>query len=194
MSEQPLDTKMKKLIEDVKHGGLAFRRIEAAGKIGKLAKSHPHLVEALLRAGEKDSSEEVRKAAAAALQSPVHAEILETNPGLRELARMEEVEVLKPSIWGSISFALALVSILIIYADVFFLTASPAAGGAGPTFDISPLFCISFLLALVGLVSGIIGWRQYGRVKTFTRLGLLLNGLIILGSLILSMAVRFFVT
>jgi hypothetical protein len=194
MSEQPLDSNIEKLIEDLKRGGLAFRRIEAAGKIGKLAKSHPRLVEALLRASEKDASGEVRKAAAAALQSPVHAEILEDNPGLLELARVEEVEVLKPSVWGSISFALALISILIIYADVFFLTASPAAGGAGPSLDISPLFCISFLLSLVGLVFGIIGWRQYGRVKTFTRLGLLLNGLIILGSLILSMAVRFFVT
>jgi hypothetical protein len=194
MSEQPLASEMEKLLQELKRGGLAFRRIEAAEKIGKLALSHPRLVEALLRAREKDVSEEVRKAAAEALKSPVHAQILKRNPGLIGLARVEEVEILKPSIWGVISFALALISILIIYVDVFFLAASPAAGVAEPTLDISPLFCLSFLLSLVGLVFAIIGVRQYGRVKVFSRLGLLLNGLIILGSLILSMAVRFFVT
>ena len=124
----------------------------------------------------------------------MHAEILEQNPGLVDLAKVEEVEILKPSVWGIISFALSLVSILIIYVDVFFLSASPAAGTAAQTLDISPLFCVSFLLSLVGLVFAIIGVRQYGRVKTFSRLGLLLNGLIILGSLILSMAIRFYVT
>ncbi|MGB7539264.1 MAG: hypothetical protein WBM17_12065 [Anaerolineales bacterium] len=194
MSEQPLGSEMEKLLQDIKRGGLAFRRIEAAEKIGKLAQSHPRLVEALLRASQKDASGEVRKAAAEALKSTVHAQILKKNPGLIELAGMEEVEFLKPSVWGTISFALSLISILIIYVDVFFLTASPAAGAAGPSLDISPLFCLSFLFSLVGVVFGIIGWRQYGRVKTFTRLGLLLNGLVVVGSLILSMAVRFFVT
>ncbi len=194
MSEQPLTSEMARLLQEVKRGGLAFRRIEAAEKIGKLADSHPRLVEALLRAAGTDASEEVRKAAAEALQSPVHADVLEENPGLAELAKVKEVEILKPSVWGIISFALAMISILIIYADVFFLAASPAAGSAGPSLDISPLFCLSFLLSLVGLVFAIIGLRQYGRVKTFSRLGLLFNGLIILGSLILSMAVRFIIT
>ncbi len=104
------------------------------------------------------------------------------------------MEILKPSVWGIISFILSLVSILIIYVDVFFLAAAPAAGAAEQSLDISPLFCVSFLLSLVGLVFAIIGIRQYGRVKTFSRLGLLCNGLIILASLILSMAVRFTVT
>jgi hypothetical protein len=194
MSEQPLSSETEELLQDIKRGGLAFRRIEAAEKIGKLGQSHPRLVEALLRAREKDASEEVRKAAADALKSPVHAHMLKKNPAVIERARVEEVEILKPSVWGVVSFALSLVSILIIYADVFFLTASPAAGAAGPSLDISPLFCLSFLFSLVGVVLGIIGWRQYGRVKTFSRLGLLLNGLIILGSLILSMVVRFYVT
>jgi hypothetical protein len=194
MSEQPLPSEMEKLLQDVKRGGLAFRRIEAAEKIRKLKKSHPRLVEALLRAKEMDKSEAVRKLAAEALQSPVHADILKQNPGLVELARVEEVEILKPSVWGIISFALAMVSILIIYVDVFFLAASPAAGAAEQALDISPLFCLSFLLSLVGLVFAIIGVRQYGRVKTFSRLGLLLNGLIVLGSLFLSMVIRFYVT
>ncbi len=194
MSEQPLTSEMEKLLQELKHGGLAFRRIEAVEKIRKLKKSHPRLVEALLRAKETDKSEEVRKAAAAAVQSRVHAEVLEQNPGLVELAKQEEVEILKPSVWGMISFALSIVSILIIYLDVFFLAAPPVPGAVDPSLDISPLFCISFLLSLVGLVFAIIGSRQYGRVKTFSRLGLLLNGLIILGSLILSMAIRFYVT
>jgi hypothetical protein len=194
MSEQPLTSEMEKLLQELKHGGLAFRRIEAVEKIRKLKKSHPRLVEALLRAKETDKSEEVRKAAAAAVQSRVHAEVLEQNPGLVELAKQEEVEILKPSVWGMISFALSIVSILIIYVDVFFLAAPPVPGAVDQSLDISPLFCISFLLSLVGLVFAIIGSRQYGRVKTFSRLGLLLNGLIILGSLILSMAIRFYVT
>ncbi|MBN2084791.1 MAG: hypothetical protein JW748_06160 [Anaerolineales bacterium] len=194
MSEQPLTPELEKLLQDVKRGGLAFRRIEAAQKIGGLGKSHPRLVEALLRAAETDVSEEVRKAAAGALQTPVHVEMLEKNPGLIELAKVEEVEILKPSVWGLISFALSIISILIIYADVFFITAGPTGVDAGPSLDISPLFCVSFLLSLAGLVFGIIGVRQYGRVKTFSRLGLLFNGLIILGSLFLSMAIRFYIT
>jgi hypothetical protein len=194
MSEQPLTPEMERLLQELKRGGLAFRRIEAVEKIRKLKKSHPRLVEALLRAKETDKSEEVRKLAAAALQARVHAEILEQNPGLVDLARQEEVEILKPSVWGIVSFALSIVSILIIYVDVFFLAAPSAAGSAAQTLDISPLFCLSFLLSLVGLVFAIIGIRQYGRVKTFSRLGLLLNGLIILGSLILSMAIRFYIT
>jgi hypothetical protein len=193
MNEQPLISELEILLQELKRGGLAFRRLEAIEKIEKLTESHPRLVEALLRASEKDKSEVVRKAAAAALQAPVHARVLEENPGLIELAKADEVEILRPSVWGWASFGLALLSILIIYLDVFFLSSSPQAVGTARTMDISPLFCISFLLSVVGLVFGIIGLRQYGRVKIFSRLGLLLNGFIILGSLILSMAVRFII-
>jgi hypothetical protein len=193
MADQPLPSEMETLLRDLKRGGLAFSRLEAIEKIRKLDGSHPRLVEALLRASEKDGSEAVREAAAGVLQVPVHARVLEENPGLIEFAKVDEVEVLKPSVWGWASFGLALLSILIIYLDVFFLSSSPNAVGGAQTMDISPLFCISFLLSLVGLVFGIIGLRQFGRVRIFSRLGLLLNGLIILGSLILSMAVRFII-
>ncbi len=190
MNEQPLSAEMEKLLGALKSGGLAFNRLEAVDKIGKLEQSHPSLVLALLRAGEKDASEEVRKAAAEALKSPVHAEILKKKPDLYEEAKLEEVVILKQSVFGLISFILSIISILIIYADIFLLSAQPA-GGAEPALDISPLFCLSFLLSLVGLVFGIIGIRQDDRVKVFSRLGLLGNALIVLCSLILTMVVQF---
>jgi hypothetical protein len=190
MVERPLSQDMEKLLQDVRRGGLAFRRFEAAQKIKRLPKSNPRLVEALLRVREGDVSEEVRRAAAEALQSPVHAEVLEKHPELIEQARVEEKVILKQSVWGLLSFALSIVSIFIIYFDIFLL----AAEQTGQALDISPLFCLSFLLSIVGLVFGIIGIRQWDRVRLFSRLGLLLNGVIILGSLLLSMVVRFIVT
>jgi hypothetical protein len=193
MNEQPLSVEMEKLLGALKGGGLAFRRLEAAEKIGKLGQSHPRLVLALLRVSEKDGSEEVRTAAAGALKAPVHAEILEKNPALYEESKLEEVVILKQSVFGLISFALSIVSILIVYADIFLISAQPA-GVTGPVLDVSPLFCLSFLLSLVGLVFGIIGIRQYERVKIFSRLGLLGNALIIAGTLILTMAVQFIIT
>lgn len=191
MSEQPLSSEMKKLLQDIARGGLAFRRLEAIERMKRLRKSHPRLVVALLRASERDESEDVRKEAAEALGLKVHAEILEKDPGLIDQARIEKKEVLKQSVWGWISFALSIISILIIYLDIFLIGAAPTSVASGQMLDISPLFCLSFLLSVFGLVFGIIGLRQWDRVKTFSRLGALLNGLIILCTLILSMAVRF---
>jgi hypothetical protein len=196
MNDKSLTAEMEKLIHGLKRGGLAFRRLEAAEKIGKLGQSDPRLVLALLRAKELDKSEEVRRAAAAALESPAHRKILDDDPGLVEEAKVEEQEILKPSVSGWISFGIAIVSILIIYADIFLINAQPAGVApdgsvTAPPLDISPLFCLSFLLSVIGLVLGILGIRQYDRQKTITRLGLLGNGLIILSTLLLSMVVRF---
>jgi hypothetical protein len=195
MEDASLTADMEKLTDTLKRGGLAFRRLEAAEKIGKLKQSHPRLVLALLRAQEWDRAAEVRKAAAAVLKSPVHRRLLEDHPGLAEEAKVEEVEILKHSVLGWISFVIAVVSILFIYLDIFLLSGQPAGtaadGGLIAPPDISPLFCLSFLLSLVGLVLGIIGIRQYGRKKTITRLGLLGNGLIVLCTLLLTMIVRF---
>ena len=196
MKEQPIPTDMQKLFHQLKEGGLAFRRLEAIEKIGRLEKSHPRLVSALVRARELDTIEEVRKAAAEALHIPVHREILESDPGLVEQALVVEPENVKHSVFGFVSFVISIVSILIIYADIFLIMAQPAAFAAdgsemAPPLDVSPLFCLSFLLSLFGLVSGIIGIRQYDRKKEFSRLGLLGNGLIILSTLIISMVVKF---
>jgi hypothetical protein len=190
MSDATLSGQMEKLIDDLKRGGLAFRRLEAAEKIGSLEQSHPRLVLALLRAREWDRAPEVRQAAESALVSPVHRAVLERHPQLAAESKVEEREILKPSVFGWISFVLAMISILIIYGDIFLLS-SQSAGAVTPPPDISPLFCLAFLLSLAGLVTGIIGIRQYGRKKTINRLGLLGNGVIILGSLLLSMVVRF---
>jgi hypothetical protein len=193
MDKQPLSGEMEKLLGELKVGGLAFRRLEAIEKIGKLGRSHPQVVLALLRIREKDGSEEVRRAAAEALRLPLHADVLEKNPDLTQLAQVEEEEVLPQSVFGLISFALAMLSIVIVYLDIFVLSSQPA-GAANPAVDISPLFCLSFLLSIVGLVFGIIGVRQYGRVKLFSRLGLLGNALIIICTLILTMVIQFKIT
>jgi hypothetical protein len=190
MIEKPLSPDAEKLIHDLQRGGLAFRRLEAAEKIAKMAVSHPRLVLALLRAREWDRAEEVRKAADAALGNPAHKEILDADPSLIDQAKVEETEILKPSVLGWISFGLAIVANLIIYLDIFFLGARPDSS-APATIDISPLFCLSFLLSIVGLVLGIVGIRQYGRRKTVVRLGLFCNGLIFIGTLLLTMVVKF---
>jgi hypothetical protein len=192
MDDKSLSPDMEKLIHSLKRGGLAFRRIEAAEKIGRMENSHPRLVLALLRARAMDGAEEVRQAAAAALESPPHRKILEATPGLIEEAKAEERETLKPPVFGWVSFGIAIVSILIIYADIFLLGA-PVSGAAPPPIDISPFFCLSFFLSIAGLVFGILGVRQYDRRKTISRLGLLGNGLIIICSLLLTQVVKFYV-
>jgi hypothetical protein len=190
MGQAPISPDLEKLAQQLRGSGLAFNRLEAAKKIAKLKASHPQLVLALMRAAAFDKSAEVRKAAAAALKARVHAEIAAGNPGLAEAARAAEAEILKPSIVGIVSFGLSIVSILIIYADLFFISAPAPAGGA-PVLDISPLYCVSVLLSLAGIVLGVIGLRQDDRANTFPRLGLLFNGLIVLGTLILTVVIRF---
>jgi hypothetical protein len=194
MEPESLPKEAEKLLHQLQRGGLAFTRLDAARKIAELKTSHPRLVLALMRAAAFDKSAEVRKAAAAALRVRPHAETAGRNPGLAEEARRPEEEILKPSVLGAVSFGLSIFAILIIYADVFLVTGpAPSAGGL-PIIDISPLFCLSFLLSLAGGVLGLVGLRQDDRRKTLPRLGLMLNGLIVVGSLFLTMVIRFTIT
>jgi hypothetical protein len=191
MEQTPLPPEMEKLLRQLRRGGLAFTRLDAVQKIAKLKTSHPQLVLGLMRAAASDQSAQVRRAAADALKARVHAEVAARNPGLAGEAQQPEEEILQPSVVGAVSFGLSILSILLVYADVFLVTGpAPSAGGL-PIIDISPLFCLSFLLSLAGVVLGIIGLRQEDRNRMLPRLGLLFNGLIVIGSLFLTMVIRF---
>ena len=56
-------------------------RLSAAKKLGKLNESDLQVVQALVAAMKSDTSSAVQEAAEAALNAPVHQEILQQHPG-----------------------------------------------------------------------------------------------------------------
>jgi hypothetical protein len=74
--------------------GLFYGRRNAAETLGKLDESSGEIVKALLVARDSDANDEVRDAAAAALQAPVHQGFLLAHPGVLRSANEVTVEVL----------------------------------------------------------------------------------------------------
>lgn len=72
--------------------GDSMTRVQAAEALGALDASSEEIVAALLAARVADSDEEVKRAAADALQAPAHLEILRQNQGLRWKLAVEAME------------------------------------------------------------------------------------------------------
>jgi hypothetical protein len=79
MAAEPND--LDALLSDLK-SLYGDRRKEAVNKLGDLPQSSQRVVEALIVVQNTDYRDDVRQAAAHALQSPVHQEFLRQNPGL----------------------------------------------------------------------------------------------------------------
>lgn len=81
--EQPLSPDIDQLLQDLQpEQSFNAARISAAKRLGKLSASDLRVVKALIAATESDTSPNVRKAAAEALQAPAHQEILQRHPDL----------------------------------------------------------------------------------------------------------------
>jgi hypothetical protein len=186
MPEPELSAEAKQLLKDLQQGGLAFNRKEAAEKIGKLDDSSEALVSALIQAREFDGIEEVRKAAGEALLSPAHQAILEKDPGLEQRAAVARKTGRIYSIYGILSYVFAMIAVFIVYLDLFVIdpqlsaSANPLGLGIDPVIINSfILFFGSFVLPLLGLISGILAVRQYERKSVLGIIGLVGNALIL---------------
>jgi hypothetical protein len=189
MPERELSSEVKKLLQTLRQGGLAFNRKEAAENIGKLNESSEALVAALIQAREFDDNEEVRKTAADALHSPAHTTILDNDPGLEKRAAVARKRRNTFPVFGTMSYALAILSVIIVYLDLFILdpqlsaSANPLGLGIDPVLINSFfLFVGSFVLPLVGLISGILAVRQYERKTVLAFFGIVGNLLILLAT------------
>jgi hypothetical protein len=187
MPEPELSAETKKLISDLRQSGLAFNRKEAVEKIGKLKTSNAALVTALIKAREFDDNEEVRQGAADALRSPTHQAILEMDPGLEKRAVVAPKTPKMYSSFGILSYAFAMIAIFVVYLDLFVidpqLSASPNPLGLGiDSVLINSFFLMigSFVLPLLGLISGILALRYYEKKSVLGIIGLVGNALILL--------------
>ena len=77
--EERFPAHVEQLLRDLHERAMWYRRAEAADALGKLSTSSVQIVVALVVARDYDADLEVRKAAAAALLSPVHHTVLEQN-------------------------------------------------------------------------------------------------------------------
>jgi hypothetical protein len=189
MPEPELSAESKKLLRDLRLGGLAFNRKEAAEKIGKLNESSGALVSALIRAREFDGNEEVRKAAGEALQTPAHQAILKMDPGLEQRAAVPPKKPRMYSVYGILSYVFAMIAVSIVYLDLFVIDPQLSAGANPFGLGIDPviinsyfLFIGSIVLPILGVVSGIMAIRQYDRKPVLGIIGLLGNALILLAT------------
>jgi hypothetical protein len=190
MPEPELSTEAKKLVSVLKQGGLAFNRKDAAEKIGKLPTSSGELVAALIQAREFDVNEEVRKTAAEALQAPAHQAVLEQDPGLEQRASVPPKGWSTFSLLGTLSYAFAMVSVVLVYLDLFVVDpylsgmANPLGLGAGGATTINAIILLvgSFLLPLAGFILGVLAVRQFDRKPVFGIIGMTGNMLILLAT------------
>ena len=188
MPESKSSQEADRLIKTLKQGGLAFNRKEAAEQIEKLPSSSEALVAALVQAREFDENEEVRKAAAKALQAPGHRAILDRNPNLAEQPAPPE-KGSQISRLGILSYACALLSLVLVYLVFFFFDPRFAAEGnplgltTGAASAASAVLLVgSFLLPLAGLIFGILAVRQYDRKTAFGLMGMVGNMIILLAT------------
>lgn len=190
MPEPELSTEAKKLINVLRQGGLAFNRKDAAEKIGKLKSSSAELVAALIQAREFDDNDVVRAAAAEALQAPAHQSILKQDPGLEQRSAVPPKPRSTFSLPGALSYAFAMLSVLIVYLDLFLIDpqlsgmTNPLGLGAAGAATINGVVLLigSFLLPLAGFILGIIAVRQYDRKPIFAIIGMTGNMLILLAT------------
>jgi hypothetical protein len=186
MPDVDLSAEAERLLKDLQQGGLAFNRKEAVEKIAKLSVSNEALVTALIQAREFDDNEAVRIAAAEALQAPAHRTILDNTPGLGQRASVAPKKKVNYSKLGILSYAIAMVSIILVYLDLFIVdpkisgTANPFGLGVGPAvINGAILLAGSFLLPLAGLIMGMIALRSYERKNILGLIGLAGNALIL---------------
>lgn len=81
------------LIRDISEGGLSYQRRDAANALGKLEESSEDIVMALLVAKESDTNIDVRQAAAAALEAPVHQRYIQAHPEVVQNAKATVVSL-----------------------------------------------------------------------------------------------------
>jgi hypothetical protein len=186
MPDVDLSAEAERLLKDLQQGGLAFNRKEAVEKIAKLSVSNEALVTALIQAREFDDNESVRAAAAEALQAPAHRTILDNVPGLEQRASVAPKKKLNYSLLGILSYVIAMVSIFLVYLDLFIVdpkisgTVNPFGLGVGPAVvNGAILLACSFLLPLAGLIMGMIALRSYERKNILGVIGLVGNALIL---------------
>jgi hypothetical protein len=186
MPEPELSAEAKKLLRDLRLGGLAFNRKEAAEKIGKLKESSEALVFALIQVREFDGNEEVRKAAGEALLSPAHRAVLKKDSGLEQRASVPPKKSRLYSVYGILSYVFALIAVSIVYLDLFVIgpqlpeSANPLGlGVSSVVINSYILFVGSFVLPTLGVVSGIMAIRQYDRKPVLGIIGLVGNALIL---------------
>jgi hypothetical protein len=186
MPESKRSTEAEQLVKELQQGGLAFNRKETVEKIGKLSASSEAVVAALIQAREFDENEAVRTAAAEAIQAPAHQAVLTSDPDLERRASIPPKSKFGTSWFGILSYALAMISVIIVYLNIFVVgpnisgAVNPLGLGVGPDVVNSVMLLAgSFLLPLAGLILGIISLMRYGRKNVMGLIGLVGNALIL---------------
>jgi hypothetical protein len=186
MVEQELSAEAKKYLAKLQQSGLAFNRKEAVEKLAKISVSNDAVVTALIRAREFDDHEAVRAAAAEALKAPAQQAVLDGDPDLETRASVAPKQRMNYSLLAILSYAIAMISILIVYFDLFVVDpniagmADPLGLGIGPAVVNSGILLAgSFLLPLAGLIIGILALRQYERKTVLGWIGLTGNAIIL---------------
>jgi hypothetical protein len=189
MAESNPSAEAERLFKKLEQSGLAFNRKEAVEKIEKLSVSSEALVTALVQAREFDDNEAVRNAAAEALSAPAHKKILDGDPELEQRAAAARKKRSNFSLFSLLSYAFAILSVLIVYLDLFIIDprisvlTNPLGLGVGPTVINSAILLVgSFLLPLAGFILGILAARQYDRKIMLGIIGLAGNALILLAT------------
>jgi len=187
MLDVELSAEAEGLLKNLQQGGLAFSRKDAIEKIAKLSVSNEALVTALIQAREFDDNEAVRTAAAEALQAPAHRAILEMDPGLEKRGAVAPKKPKLYSSYGILSYAFAMLAVIIVYLDLFLIdpqlsaSTNPLGLGIDPVIINSLILMFgSFVLPLLGLISGILALRQYEKKSVVGIIGLVGNALILL--------------
>ena len=80
MEQQPTNSETH-FLQDLR-SGLFFKRRDAAIELGKLTKSSDDVAFALLLAKESDTNDDVKTAAASAIEAPVHQQYIQDHPEL----------------------------------------------------------------------------------------------------------------
>jgi len=187
MLDVELSAEAEGLLKNLQQGGLAFSRKDAIEKIAKLSVSNEALVTALIQAREFDDNEAVRTAAAEARQAPAHRAILEMDPGVEKRGAVAPKKPKLYSSYGILSYAFAMLAVIIVYLDLFLIdpqlsaSTNPLGLGIDPVIINSLILMFgSFVLPLLGLISGILALRQYEKKSVVGIIGLVGNALILL--------------